>query len=223
MSKVIAVIAPGRTLLKEHVDAVREAGIPIAVISNVYEYALDAEYCYSGDGRWWEHHWDEMNKLGFKGRRITAEASTAGVYGTDGLEWVEHVPDYVKIGLPAKGKVTGTSSGHHILCFLVNEGYTDIILLGFEYGAAGDGHYFGGHPTGFNAPPSDWPVMIEEMGPLAARIAAQGVRVTNCTEVTALRCFRKATLSEALAKYQSKPAKARRSARQDAVSDPAST
>lgn len=219
--KTIVIIAPGRLLDAADVQKVIDAKIPILAVANVYNLAHNAAYCYAADGRWWDHHLDKIRASRFKGRLVTCEAITASK-SIGSIQWLEHISNYSGSMLPPKGTVTGTSSGEHALIFAAaTEGFDNIILLGYEYGAAGNGHYFGDHPRGVSAP-SDWRTMCLDMGRTAARCANNGVRVVNCTEITALTCFQIGDLDAELEKAISRPAPARRTAQRDAVKNPAS-
>lgn len=215
--KSIVVIAPGKMLSREDVEAVKASGLPVAAVGLTVEL-LPCKYCYHADGRWWHRYFDVVKHHNPQ-HMVTCEALSVGIYGTEGLEWVEHISGLREF--PNKGVTTGSSSGQHILIYLVNEGYENIILLGYEYGAAGDGHYHGDYPHGVQAP-SNWRFMVQDMARTAAQIAGKGVRVVNCTEVTALDCFKRGALKDELERCIDRPAKTRRSARHEAVENPAS-
>ena len=215
MKKDWAIIANGLLLKHEDVRAVAEAEIPIIAIAAAYRIAPNAIACYASDGLWWGHHLPLLEKSGFQGDLVTQEASTAAINAKRGLQWVEH--DGSVRGLPdRRGVVAGSSSGHHVLCYAYWRGFTDMILLGYEYGAAGDGHWFGSHPQHI-ARPSHWPTMIRDMGPLAVGLAQRGVEVINCTNPTALNCFRTDELSNVLEQYKRTTAKTHRRSRQEAA------
>jgi hypothetical protein len=210
-SNCIAVIAPGLMLRAEEIEAVRAAGVPMFAIANVaIDYTPDAVGMYASDGQWWDHYLPQLED--FQGRKFTQEAVSAGRYSMMGLEWVEWLHEYD--GVPPSGKTTGCSSGEHAL-YVVADVYRPltILLLGYEYGAAGTGHYFGAHPTQV-ASASHWPTMINSMNKTAARLGTLGVRVINCTPVTALECFHKATLEEGLELAKSGSLKTRRTGKE---------
>jgi hypothetical protein len=212
--KTVALIAGGPNLNLDDVKAIHEAGMPAYVIADMFKYAPWAQLMYASDGPWWEWYFknkpDELDA--FKGEKWTQEADTVGKYGDRGLQWLEWIPEQLRV--PEGNKCIGTSSGQHLLCKAVNDGFDRIILLGYEYG--GDGHIFGSHPDGVSRP-SHWPTMIRSMGPTAASIAERGVKVVNASKPTALTCFAEVSLAEELELYKRGAKQTRRTARQEAA------
>lgn len=216
----VAIIAPGVNVDFEQVKAVHDARMPTIVIGDLYKQVPWAIAMYASDHPWWQYQMDnfrpELDR--FNGEKFTQEATTVGKFGVAlDLKWLEHVPEAESGNrLPAdENKCCGTSSGMHILCYAAHR-YERIVLLGYEYGAAGEGHYFGGHPQDV-ARPSHWPTMIRTMAPLAASIAEKGVSVVNATVPTALHCFEQASLQDELELFKRGTSRTRRAARQEAA------
>lgn len=78
-------------------------------------------------------------------------------------------------------------------------GVKNIILLGFDFGKSKDGkaHWFGQHPAGLtqSQPFEYW---LKTMPALASDLALQGVRVINASPETALTCFERMPIEQAL-------------------------
>ena len=213
--KTVALIAAGPNLNLDDVRAIQEVSMPAYVIADMYRYAPWAQLMYASDGPWWEHQIaNNLDALtAFKGQKWTQEQDTVGKYGVQlGIRWLEWIPNELRC--PEGDKCIGTSSGQHLLCKAVNDGFERIVLLGYEY--SGDGHIFGAHPAGV-ARPSHWPTMIRSMGPTAASIAERGVKVVNASKPTALTCFEQVELAEELELYKRGAKQTRRHARQEAA------
>lgn len=202
----LALIAPGLLLDYKKVEQIA-AVMPVMAIGDIYSLVPNAVAMYASDGAWWDYHHGRIKDQGFKGTLYTQEAATSSKYhDVTWVEWKEEFPGR----LPPKGFTTGYSSGEHGLVVAYNElEAKNILLYGFEYGAAGDGHYFGNHPAAV-ARPSDWHRMAQHLTQTGARLANVGVHVINCTEVTALEGFERVALQTALDEIKGHTAKTRR-------------
>lgn len=73
------------------------------------------------------------------------------------------------------------------------------MLLGFDCAArAGQAHWFGNHPAGLQIR-QNYSRWIESFSELARDLLAEGVEVINCSPVSALKCWPKMSVEEALA------------------------
>lgn len=93
---------------------------------------------------------------------------------------------------------SGGNSGFQAIHLAATFGATRIILLGFDMQrTGGKEHWHGKHegklPNGVGF--ASW---MKALGALAIDLRQAGVDVINCTRVTALRCFRQASLEETL-------------------------
>jgi hypothetical protein len=91
------------------------------------------------------------------------------------------------------------NSGAQGLNLLVNWGFREIGLLGFDMQKTGGrAHFFGDHPAGLRktSPYNDWRSLFVR---IAADAKDMGVKVANCSRETALTCFERMTLEDFLA------------------------
>lgn len=93
----------------------------------------------------------------------------------------------------------GGNSGFHALNLAVQFGVKSIALVGYDMRCDRGLHWHGKHVQGLNNPTSGnverWRRVTDEAAPV---LAALGVRVVNCSPISALVNYPKMTLSEAL-------------------------
>ena len=98
----------------------------------------------------------------------------------------------------------GQNSGFQALNIAYLRGADPIILLGFDMkrGPKGESHHHGDHPAGLNNPPGlndpNWGAWRDWFDGAAAQLAAAVRTVINCTPGSALDCFPKMDLEDAL-------------------------
>lgn len=135
--------------------------------------------------------------MGFAGELWTISEAARERYG---LRWIfgqeggglSPDPSYIH---------TGMNSGYQALHLAAVFGVQRVVLLGYDFmvGPGGRRHHHGDHPKGLgNAPPSRYPTWVRAMDVLARDLRRTGVEVVNASRRTALRCFPRRDLSEAL-------------------------
>jgi len=129
---------------------------------------------------------------GFAGIRATQDEGAAKKYG---LKWIRGV---LKPGISLDPSLIhfGKNSGFQALNLAVLLGATRVLLLGFDMGGT---HFFGAHPPGLrNTPPEHFAIFIRAFAEAAEALRRAGVDVINCTPGSALDCFERQTLNQAL-------------------------
>lgn len=93
---------------------------------------------------------------------------------------------------------SGLNSGHQAISVAYQKGATKIILLGYDMQhTGGKTHWHGDHPRGLtNAEGIE--VWRRHFTPLARALELKGVTVVNCSAETALTCFKRERLENAL-------------------------
>ena len=129
----------------------------------------------------------------FKGELWTQDLSTASKYG------LNKVDGFRGDGL-GKDKIHyGANSGYQAINLAYLFGAKNIILLGFDMklGANKITHWHGNHPMGLtqDSPFKTW---LKNFPRLANDLKVEGVEVLNATRSTALDCFNKVKLEDAL-------------------------
>jgi len=93
----------------------------------------------------------------------------------------------------------GSNSGYQAINLAFILGAGEIILLGYDMQkTGGKQHFFGDHPNGPMKVDSDYNGWLGNFEKLASDLAGKGVEVINCTRQTALTCFKRMSLEDAL-------------------------
>lgn len=133
------------------------------------------------DRKWWEVHLEDVRKS-FVGERVS-RAKLLHRFGVTHLETFKHY----------------NNSGAAAISLAAHRGASTIILLGYDCQYTdGKRHWHGDHPRGMGNAGSivKWMRGFEE---LATALEKAGVRVLNATRETALTCWPRTSLDEALA------------------------
>lgn len=176
----------------EHAEAARARGsCRIIAVNDSWRLAPAADLLYAADHTWWALHFDAVSRL-FAGARWTTSEQAAFEHG------LRYIPSELGCKLFPPGKISrGGNSGFQAIMVARHLGARRIILLGYDMQRTGDrAHWFGDHPRPLtNGNPKYWVDRFNDVAPL---LAAEGIEVINCSAATALRCFPKLHLSEAL-------------------------
>lgn len=202
--RVVAVAGTGRSLSLGQAAMLNHAAangeITLIAIQDNYKLLPAAQYVYGCDWQWWNYHYaNVLIAPRTQGQMLLcADPHAREQFDQLGLVQAEDW-DKPKAGLATlPGEIrTGFSSGHQALHLAHNMEPDVILLCGLDY--AGD-HWFGPHPAEITTTPSWFGKMIEAMNVLAADIDKVGrTKVYNCSDSSALTCFEKMPLSQALA------------------------
>lgn len=127
---------------------------------------------------------DEVKAV-FKGRLM----SVPQVVPPTGVEHVCGVPWFRQFG----------NSGACAVSVAIGGGAKKVVLIGYDCGFALDGkrHWHDDHPKGMTncASVKQWP---SQFGRVADYARSKGVTILNASRETTLRCFPRATVSDAL-------------------------
>lgn len=146
---------------------------------------------YACDGDWWDQHIREV-KAGFKGELWTQDKRASVDYG------LLHIDGDNKPGLGRDQIHFGGNSGYQAINLAYLFGAVEIVLLGFDMQRTGGmSHWHGDHPAAINR---DLPLngFLKRFQPLAVDLEREGIKVINATRETALECFPKMNLEDAL-------------------------
>lgn len=191
MAKSVIIIAGGPSLIKEDVEYAEKSGIDIIGINDAYRICNRLTYLYACDRRWWFHHYSRVSDLPCK--KISLE--DAGYPRIEKLE--DDGPGGLSLEWP---KIrTGRNSGYQAINLAILLGYKKIILLGYDMQhTANKVHWFGDHPKPLNNAPisriKSWREIYNEM----IKEVPDDVEIINASRETALKCFQRASLKEAI-------------------------
>lgn len=163
------------------------------MVNATFKMAPWADALYAADFRFWEVYIDKI-RAGFRGEFWTVSEMARAKYGT---YWMRcgREPGFSTEADTING---GGNSGYQAVHLAATFGAARILLLGFDMQrTGGKAHWHGNHegrlPNGVGFP--GW---IRNFAALARDLKARGVEVVNCSRETALACFPRATIDEAL-------------------------
>lgn len=188
----VVCLASGPSLTQADVDYCRGRAFVLAVKEQI-RLAPWADAMYACDGKWWKAFGPTMT---FAGARYAMDsvATTWGatVFGPSGDEGLE-INDRTSIR-------TGKNSGYQAIGVAVHLGATKIVLLGYDMqpDVHGRDHWFGAH-TYVGGWKPNYSLHRTHFPTLVAPLKSLGIAIWNCTRRTALTCFPKCSLEEALA------------------------
>lgn len=148
---------------------------------------------YAADARWWRVYGPEVE------RDCSSELWTCAnrSYGLP----LNHIEAVDEPGLCTRpGRIhTGLNSGYQAIGLAFMWGASRIVLLGYDMqrGPKGESHHHGDHEGGLPnlGTMYEWARRMVQLG---IDLRAQGVDVVNATRRTALRCFERLPIHEAL-------------------------
>jgi hypothetical protein len=183
--RAVVCAASGPSITAHDLDLVRQAGVPLICVNNTWQLAPWAEAMVAMDTAWWRHYGAEVAS-GFGGERIGFTAQ-AVKFGASYSTWSSMVHNF-------------GNSGAAAIAAAVRGRAARVLLLGYDCLPRADGqmHWHGNHPAPLNNPHEsikNWP---RQFARVAKHAADHRVLVLNCSRATALDCFDRITLEEAL-------------------------
>lgn len=190
----VVCIASGPSLTQDDVDYVHGVHLQgkarVIVINNTYQLAPWADCLYACDARWWKWHNGAQDFHGLKYSLDPPATRDYGVTvlkntGANGLEL-----------LPA-GLRNGHNSGYQAINLAVHFGANRIVLLGYDMQRGRDGkvHWHDDHRQ---APSVPFVLFLPKFPTLVKPLRELGIAVVNCSRETALTCWPRMSLREAL-------------------------
>lgn len=187
--ETVVCIASGPSLTQEDCDFVRGKA-RVIVVNTSYQRAPWADALYACDEIWWRWHKGVPEFQGLKFAMNRTAARWPGVtvlknLGADGLS------------LNPTGLKHGKNSGYAAIGLAVLLGASRILLLGYDMqrGPHGEAHWHPNHPNHRENPFPQW---LRLFGTLVAPLQQARVEVINCTRRTALECFPRQPLRDAM-------------------------
>jgi len=209
----VAIIGGGPSLTQEQVTVCRGRCRVIAVNTS-YLLAPWADALYFCDEAWYGWHREAKAFRRFAGIKVAlANARTTyserGVLNGDPairvLRNYGGPPEFVGLCENRDGVYTGRNSGNQAIQLAAHLGARRVLLLGFDMRAQGaKTHWHMAHkrPTD----PNDFNQMLTWFAPLVEPCRKRGIEVVNCTPGSAVECFPRATINDALAADESERA-----------------
>lgn len=181
--RTVACLASGPSLMVEDCVAAREAGCVTIVTNTTFRLCPWADALFAFDSQWWKAHISEVRRS-FGGRLFTQSLS--------------YLYREVETTAILRGWRSFGNSGANAVALAIVCGAPRVILLGYDCALTGGrSHHHGDHPTGMRNCDTlpRWPAQFARLATFAAK---RGVEVVNASRASALECFPRATLAEAL-------------------------
>lgn len=167
-----AICATGPSMSQAVAYSVRH--LPTVVVNNAWQLRPDAAALVAQDKAWWNQYPEAKD---FAGRK----------FSTNVINGVERI-------LPSGLLLTGSGSGMLAIQVAVMLGATKMLLLGYDMRGS---HYFGPYPKPLKETSlSRYEVFKAQLQIMEAEMARQNVDVVNCTQGSALDCFRMSTVEQ---------------------------
>ncbi len=181
--RTVVCIASGPSLTEEDCEIVRSSGHPVIVTNATFRMCPWADVLFCFDAKFWERHSREIDAV-FTGLKVSMStaAKGLGVASTYQATWF-------------KGQ---GNSGVCAIAFALAGNAKKIVMLGYDcQKTGGKSHWHGDHPLGLSncASIKHWP---RQFAQIAAQARAQQIPVINASRQTALSCFDRGDLLEAL-------------------------
>lgn len=164
----------------------------VITINSTWRLAPWADVHYSSDADWWELELSAMR------------ATCSGQFWTGHPAGVADDVNVCPYDKKARGlsKVPGRiawggNSGYCAIGLAVQFGARRILLLGYDQQDDGRGHWHGQHPESVRKA-FNWPMWHERFAEMSADAGRMGIEIVNCTRETALTCFPRMSLEDAL-------------------------
>jgi hypothetical protein len=200
--ETVVCVASGPSLTDRQCAIAEEARLSghcrIIVVNNNWARIRSADLLYACDGRWWDVYADAV-RAGFRGEcwTHTPLVGANGTMTTGERQHAEIIARYPWLQTADVGRVGG-NGGAQAIPVGEMKGARRFLLIGYDMkrGPRGEKHHHPDHPKPLtNGTPNGWLRRFDE---LAKVWAARGLTIVNCSRDTALTCFPRMTLGEAL-------------------------
>lgn len=191
------IVASGPSLTDEDCAIVAKARASnrcrVIVVNDNWRKLPDADLIYAADFQFWRAYHKQI-AAGFAGERWTQDYNSSLQFG---LRFVLGV-NQPGLSTDPRRIHTGSNSGYQAIGLAYHFGAQKIALLGFDMQRTdGKAHWFGDHPAPLTQP-NNLHRIVPKFDRLAADLAAAGVQVINCSRATALQCFEREPIKNAL-------------------------
>ena len=180
MTPTVVILASGPSMTKADAELVRRAGLTTIVINDTFRLLPEADALFAADAIWWMRHPEAAE---FRGAKFVSEDQR-----------VEHA-QFVPPRPPSYGGNSALRAAHLVSDWKASR----ILLLGVDLIDEEPTHWHGQHDGEGLINPS--PATFARCRSAWAAFSEQYARpdIVNCSRRTALTCFRRMELEQALA------------------------
>lgn len=173
------ICASGPSLTHDDCQTAMSTGFLVIAANSSWRAVPDCSHIYAGDLRWWDASINEL---------------------PDSAElWTCNYRAHMRYGLHLFDTDTrwAFNSGQRSILFAASLGVKNIILLGFDCSVSRGSHWHGDH-AGLDNPTAESAERWRGEFAITARALTGKVNIINSSRQTALKCFRRLSLDEAL-------------------------
>lgn len=164
-------------------------------VNNSWRLAPWADILFACDVSWWRH---ARGAPEFVGLKLSTDQIAAREFEDVHKVGIKRGDD--RLELAEMGTVGwGGNSGFHALNLAVQFGAAKIILVGYDMTVSYGEHWHGRHPDGMHNPTPGNVARWRRAVDAAAKVIPDGIRVFNCSPISALQNYPKVTFEEAMA------------------------
>ncbi len=195
--ETVIIVASGPSFDEAQREAVMASGLRTIVVNNMWAAIPTADLLYAADGKWWRSV-EAPTAEQFQGLRVTPARDVPGSHRVG----VEHVTNNVFSDDP-RWISNGRNSGFQAIGLARHLGVRRIILVGFDMKPGNDKrlHSHPDHATLHNPTAQEMGTWRGAFANGAASLKGH-VDVVNCSPGTALTCFERGLLIEAIARTE---------------------
>lgn len=188
-----AIVASGQSAKASVVEKLKGA-MPVLAVKQGVDLCPWADAVYGCDAPWWRYR---LGLPKFNGLKLRWAGNDCNDYSDVlGITIKDKQLDRILVDEP--GVIgSGRNSGFQALNIAVQFGAKRIILIGFDMQGE---HFYGRNNWAMANNPSVWnfPRWISAFNTAAGDLKAMGVEVANCSMQSALTCFQKTSVEQAL-------------------------
>lgn len=198
MKGSIVVCGTGPSFSLAQRELLYEYGATVMTVNNSYFAYPNCKYLFAADLQWWYRYYDKINFENTNAYTLQKHPEHIAKKIPKADQYLKSVAYTSEFGFWCSKVHHGGNSGYMAIQLAHLLGYTKIILVGFDCkydDKTGKRHFFGDYDKKFfkqNADDIDrW---ILNFNKIAPHFKENGIDVVNCSEDTALTCFRRNTL-----------------------------
>lgn len=174
----VVCIASGPSLTAEDCAVVERACLPTVAVNSSWKLARFCDVIYAGDACWWAEYGDEID---IQAERWSCTRQAKQRFGVN----------HHQSGGPY-------NSGMRAIQFAMQQGASRVLLLGYDCSLVAGSHWHGDHHKTKNPDAQKVAGWHRQFAQVSAEAKAREVQVLNCSRYSAIACFPRLSLEEAL-------------------------
>lgn len=194
-----AIVASGPSTKRAKLDQLR--GLRVIAIKENAELCPWADVVYGCDAAWWRNC---QGLPKYDGLKVTATGRLTSSYPDINVVKIPDPSGDRLLMAPPGTLGSGGNSGFQALNLAVQFGARRILLIGFDMTDYYGVHWYGRAQGNGRSNPAEWNFRRwrAAFAVAATQLTQAGVEVLNASELTALTCFPKTTIEEALLRWR---------------------